>query len=54
MSDCHLSSCRYNRNGKCTNEFERKVCVDVSKLVLCLEESNDGKGNQTENNRKCW
>ena len=35
---CHLASCRYNRNGICQNEDKRKECVDVSKMVLCLEE----------------
>ena len=24
-------------NGKCTNEEKRKECVEVSKLVLCLD-----------------
>lgn len=37
-NNCNLASCRYNENGKCTNEEKRKECVDVSKLVLCLEE----------------
>ena len=34
---CNLTSCRYNADGKCTNEEKRKECVEVSKLVLCLE-----------------
>lgn len=37
-NDCNLASCRYNRNGICQNEDKRKECVDVSKLVLCLED----------------
>lgn len=36
--DCHLASCRYNDiNCKCTNEEKRRECVDVSRLVLCIE-----------------
>ena len=37
-NNCNLASCRYNENGKCTNEEKRNECVDVSRLVLCLEE----------------
>lgn len=37
-NNCSLASCRYNKNGKCTNEEKRKECVEVSKLVLCLED----------------
>lgn len=40
-NNCHLASCRYNKNGQCTNEDKRKECVDVSRLVLCLEDSED-------------
>ena len=40
-TDCNLTTCRYNENGKCTNEEKRKECVEVSKLVLCLE--SEGK-----------
>ena len=36
-NNCNLTTCRYNENGKCTNEEKRKECVEVSKLVLCLE-----------------
>lgn len=35
--NCNLTTCRYNENGKCTNEEKRKECVEVSKLVLCLD-----------------
>lgn len=38
-NECHLSSCRYNRNCICQNEKKRKECIDVSMLVLCLEEN---------------
>lgn len=33
---CNLNTCRYNENGKCTNEEKRKECLDVSRKVLCL------------------
>ena len=37
-NECHLASCRYNSiNFHCTNVEKRKECVDVSKLVLCLD-----------------
>ena len=50
FNDCNLASCRYNKNGKCTNEDKRKECVDVSRLVLCLEEKeNERERNKTEN-----
>lgn len=35
---CNLNTCRYNQSGKCTNEEERKECIEVSKRVLCLED----------------
>lgn len=38
---CNFSSCRYNRNGIFQNEDKRKECVEVSKLVLCLEGFNE-------------
>ena len=41
MKSCNLTSCRYNHNGICQNEDKRKECVDVSKLVLCLEDKED-------------
>ena len=37
---CNLSSCRYNADGKCTNEEKRKECVEVSGKVLCINEEN--------------
>lgn len=40
-NNCHLANCRYNNGSQCTNEDKRKECVDVSKLVLCLEDRED-------------
>lgn len=37
---CNLTSCRYNADGKCTNEEKRKECVEVSGKVLCVNEEN--------------
>lgn len=41
MNNCNLTTCRYNADGKCTNEENREECVEVSKLVLCLESEDD-------------
>lgn len=38
IHNCNLTSCRYNENGKCTNEEKRKECVEVSRKVLCEDE----------------
>lgn len=35
---CNLTTCRYNKDGKCTNEEKRKECVEVSVKVLCMNE----------------
>lgn len=34
MNECGLNTCRYNENGKCTNEEKRKECVEVAEKVL--------------------
>ena len=39
-NDCNLTTCRYNADGKCTNEEKREECVEVSRNVLC-EDEND-------------
>lgn len=36
-NDCNLTTCRYNKDGKCTNEEKRKECIIVSKAVLCID-----------------
>lgn len=36
------TTCRYNQSGTCKNEDKRKVCVEVSKRVLCLEDRENG------------
>lgn len=38
---CNLTSCRYNTDGKCTNEEKRKECVRVSKAVLMIDDLVD-------------
>lgn len=35
---CNLATCRYNKDGKCTNEEKREECVEVSVKVLCMNE----------------
>ena len=37
-NNCNLATCRYNADGKCTNEEKRKECVRVSKAVLCVDD----------------
>lgn len=55
MSDnCNLTTCRYNKDGKCTNEEKRKECVKVSKAVLLIDDLVDTKApdNKWVKNRK--
>lgn len=40
QNDCNLTTCRYNKDGKCTNKEKRKECVEVSRKVLCEDENN--------------
>ena len=46
MNNCNLTTCRYNKNGKCTSETDRKECVSVAVKVLV------DKLNLLENNEK--
>ena len=39
-NDCNLTTCRYNKDGKCTNEEKRKECVEVSRKVLCIDDNS--------------
>ncbi len=45
-NNCNLTTCRYNADGKCTNEENREECVEVSLCVLCLEKSDINTKNQ--------
>ena len=40
-ANCNLTTCRYNADGKCTNEEKRKECVRVSKAVLMIDDFSD-------------
>lgn len=40
-ANCNLTTCRYNADGKCTNEEKRKECVRVSKAVLLIDDLDD-------------
>ena len=42
-ANCNLTTCRYNADGKCTNEEKRKECVRVSKAVLLIDDLVDTK-----------
>ena len=35
--NCNLTTCRYNADGKCTNDEKRKECIEVSEKVLCIK-----------------
>lgn len=37
---CNLTPCRYNADGKCTNDEKRKECIEVSEKVLYINEEN--------------
>lgn len=39
MNDCSLTTCRYNKDNKCTNDEKRTECIEVSEKVLCVEVS---------------
>lgn len=38
---CHFHDCRYNAFGCCTDEENREKCLEIVKMVLCLEEKDD-------------
>ena len=38
---CHFQDCRYNAVGCCTDEENREKCLEIVKLVLCMEENDD-------------
>ena len=40
-ANCNLTTCRYNADGKCTNEGKREECVRVSKAVLMIDDLAD-------------
>ena len=43
---CNVATCQHNKNGECQSPEDRKVCVDVARLVLVEELSrneDDGK-----------
>lgn len=37
MKNCNLTTCRYNKDKKCTDEEKRIECVEVSRKVLCID-----------------
>lgn len=41
MSECNLATCRYNTDGKCTNNEKRTECVEVSGKVMGIDVSVD-------------
>lgn len=53
--DCNLTTCRYNKDRKCTNEENRKECVEAASKVLCIEntESEENQFDICETNPDC-
>ena len=41
MNNCNLTTCRYNKDGKCTNDEKQKECIRVSKAVLIIDDLVD-------------
>ena len=41
MNNYNITTCRYNADGKCTNEEKREECVRVSKDVLLIDDLAD-------------
>lgn len=41
MNDCNLTTCRYNKDNKCTNDEKRTECVEVSRKVMGIDVSVD-------------
>lgn len=40
---CDLDSCRYNVDGKCTNDEKRNECIEVSEKVLCIKQPKESR-----------
>lgn len=38
-NNCNLTTCRYNENGKCTNEEKRKECLETVEKVIFYRKS---------------
>lgn len=41
MNDCNLTTCRYNKDNKCTNEEKRTEYIEVSGKVMGIDVSVD-------------
>ena len=41
MNNYNITTCRYNADGKCMNEKNRKECVRVSKAALVIDDLAD-------------
>lgn len=41
MNNCNLTTCRYNKDNKCTNDGKRTECVEVSGKVMDIDVSVD-------------
>jgi hypothetical protein len=41
MNDCNLTTCRYNKDNKCTNDEKRTECIEVPGKVIGIDVSVD-------------
>lgn len=41
MNDCNLTTCRYNKDNKCTNDEKRTECIEVSGKAMGIDISVD-------------
>lgn len=41
INDCNLTTCRYNKDNKCTNDEKRAECIEVSGKVMSIDISVD-------------
>lgn len=49
MNNCNLTTCRYNKDNKCTNDEKRTECIEVSEKVLCVDKKTFKKIDNAKN-----
>ena len=48
MNDCNLTTCRYNKDNKRTNDEKRTECIKVSGKVIGIDVSVDAVNEYTK------
>ena len=51
---CNFTTCRFNEDGKCTNEELREQCVDMSRKVLCITKDKITVGDIVRRTKSYW